>query len=64
MLNHVNAITGGKFTVYPQSFSAYLLALHRISTKEAWGTFMAGFCHLVQKYDGLIELRRLGIPYQ
>ena len=64
MLNHVNIITGGKFTVYPQSFFAYLLALRRISTKEAWDTFMAGFCHLVQKYDGLIELRRLGIPYQ
>ena len=40
----------------------YLLALRRISTKEAWNTFMVGFCQLVQKYDGLIELRRLGIP--
>ena len=45
-------------------YIAYLLALCRISTKEAWGTFMAGFCHLVQEYDGLIELRRLGIPYR
>lgn len=63
-LNHINDITGGKFKVYAQSLFAYLLALRRISTKETWDEFMSGFNQLVGKYDGLIELNRMGMPFQ
>ena len=64
MQSYISGISDGKFTVYPQTFFAYLLALRRISTKESWERFMSSFHQLVQKYDGIVDLRKLGFPYQ
>lgn len=54
----------GKFTVYPQTLFAYLLAFRRISDVDSWKRFYEQLTKLFVKYDGIIEINRMGFPYQ
>lgn len=60
----IEELTEHKFTLYPNSLFAYLLALRRISRPATWNCFLEQLITLFSRYQGIIDPYRLGFPKQ
>lgn len=61
---NIKIANNNKFEAKPHSLFAYLLAIKRISNANVWNAFIIDFWKLIDKYNEVIELDKLGIPYR